>query len=248
MATLGVAAVAGDPMGDVLGAALFVVSAAVSAYLTTSAARRSPGQRKEQMDVVVDALTIYPVKGCGPIYLQQSALTARGLLYDREFMVVDTAKEGKRFMSQRQYGQMALISTAIDFEQLTLTLTKRDDASLPALVLSLQAPNEAVHRTTVTVWKDACPAVDCGAEANAWINRALSASTLSLVRMALETVRLTSKKYSKGQNSFSDGFPFLLASTESLQDLNSRLVVRILEHSSSLMIPYLQIIKANNYA
>src|SRR5690606_17930169 len=62
-------------------------------------------------------LWIYPVKSCAGIQLTEAELTETGLLYDRAWMVVDSAGE---FVSQRELPRMALIQPSFRLGQLVL--------------------------------------------------------------------------------------------------------------------------------
>jgi MOSC N-terminal beta barrel domain/Tetracyclin repressor-like, C-terminal domain len=54
----------------------------------------------------VAALFVYPVKSCAGIALDRAALGPRGILHDREFMLVDAMG---RFITQREQPRLALI-------------------------------------------------------------------------------------------------------------------------------------------
>ena len=60
--------------------------------------------------MTITEINIYPVKSLGGITLQEATLTAKGLQYDRNWMLLD---ENDVFMTQRQYPQLALFSTEI---------------------------------------------------------------------------------------------------------------------------------------
>lgn len=76
----------------------------------------------------------------------------------------------------------------------------------------------------VQVWNDRCPAQLCGDSADAWLSDFLD-RPCRLVHMADETVRQVDLKYAAlgDRTAFADGFPLLLISQASLDDLNSRL-------------------------
>ncbi len=58
----------------------------------------------------VTDLYIYPIKSCRGIQLSQAEVTPKGLLWDREMMLVD----GKgKFITQREYPQLATVSVTI---------------------------------------------------------------------------------------------------------------------------------------
>jgi uncharacterized protein YcbX len=77
----------------------------------------------------------------------------------------------------------------------------------------------------VTIWYDEAEAVDQGAEAADWLSQFLGVEA-RLVRIAEDYFRPVSSRYavsSQDQVSFADGYPILLASQESLDELNSRM-------------------------
>jgi len=77
----------------------------------------------------------------------------------------------------------------------------------------------------VRCWEDQIEAYDQGDEAAQWLSDFLTIPGLRLVRMAPLARRLVDKKYvMRGtRTGFSDGFPILLASNASLEDLNAKI-------------------------
>ena len=68
--------------------------------------------------ITIASLYVYPVKSCRGIPMQQAQLTARGLQYDREWMVVSP---NGRFLTQREEPRLALVGTALVEDQLEPT-------------------------------------------------------------------------------------------------------------------------------
>ena len=175
-------------------------------------------------------LWVYPIKGCKGFRVDEAVITRRGFLHDRVLMVVNA--EGK-FISQRSHPKMALVTTRIDGCELVINSPGRPElrVSLPSSYDS-DATDElgaGKEKLRVTVWKSECDAYEIGAEATSWFSETLSRSggqgkeNLRLVRMANSCVRECRLTAGKGQTGFADAFPFLLATRESLEDLNSRL-------------------------
>jgi uncharacterized protein YcbX len=134
-------------------------------------------------------------------------------------MVVDT--EGT-MMTQRNVPKLAVISCTLptnDDDGLTLTAP-----GMPSLVV----PTFTNHSTAieVTVWDDKIQADDQGDDAAAWLVKVLG-KTCRLVRMQPGFVRQTDARYAPiSETGLSDGFPILLASEESIAELNAQLVAR----------------------
>lgn len=164
--------------------------------------------------ITVSGLWVYPIKSCKGISLTETELDAKGFRYDRRFMLVD---ESGKMLTQRQFSKMALIETAIDGDYLIIS------AEGFAQISTLLSPTGAAH-SQVQVWDDHCLAFDTGEETAAWFSRYMGFSC-RLVYMPDETQRTVDVKYNTlgATTTFTDGFPILLISQASLDDLNSRL-------------------------
>jgi uncharacterized protein YcbX len=162
----------------------------------------------------VSRLAIHPVKSCAAIEVQEAAVGATGFELDRRWMVVG---EDGGFLSQRSHPSLALVRVAVDGERLLLKAP-----AIELLELPLAASDGPAVK--VTVWHDECPAIDEGEAAASWFSRHLGMSA-RLVRIADDAARpLHSPSAQPGDTvSFADGFPFLLLSEASLDDLNHRL-------------------------
>ncbi len=170
----------------------------------------------------VTGLYVYPIKSCAGIALENAQLDARGIVYDRRWMVVsDDEQERGLFLSQRELPQMALIQPALSDETLIVRAPR-----LPELWLPLTPPANAKSVTAI-VWDDTCLAYDEGDEAAGWLTRHLGVPA-RLVRMADAFVRPVDPQYASAgaQTAFSDGYPALITAQASLDDLNARLAAR----------------------
>lgn len=158
------------------------------------------------------SILVYPVKSLGGIALPQSRLTDRGLEHDRRWMVVD---EQGTFLSQREVPAMACIHTEAHGEGFRVT-DRRDGSSLE---LPWSMPEGQRHR--VSVWSQRITALHGKALWDEWFSDRLRCSA-RLVYMPDTTRRPTDGRYAKGLTSLSDGFPHLIVSQASLDDLNAR--------------------------
>lgn len=170
----------------------------------------------------ITALNIYPVKGCRGIAVDSARVAATGFEHDREWLI--TRADG-RFMTQRENPRLALIETAL--VQMAggeaLRLRVPDGAEL---VVSSTAQGREIE---VTCWKDRCAAFDAGEEAAQFLTRYLDAP-MRLVRFDARRKRPSNAQWTPGieaLNQFSDGFPWLLISEASLEDLNARLTRKL---------------------
>ncbi|MCP4898658.1 MAG: MOSC domain-containing protein [bacterium] len=166
------------------------------------------------MNVTISELWIYPIKSCGGIPLDRAEVQARGFAGDRRFMVVDS--EG-RFLSQRTLPAMARIRTRISGARLILSTIDSNDFDLPI------TGREGCEVKT-TVWNDTCRSIDQGEDAARWFSQVLE-TDCRLVFMPDPTLRPVDQEYGRPPDtvSFADGYPFLLISQGSLDELNQRL-------------------------
>ncbi len=167
------------------------------------------------MATTVTEINIFPVKSLGGISVAASHCTARGLQYDRRFMVID---DHHQFLTQRDHPLMATIKTAIDGDLLILSSPFDDCVSVPL------APRPLPTRT-VTVWSSHVHAHTVSADADHWLRDYLG-NDARLVYMPDTAERRVSPDYAKNGEivSFADGYPLLIASEESLADLNAKIV------------------------
>lgn len=161
-------------------------------------------------------LTIYPIKACRGISLSTAEVTPKGFLWDREFMITD--RTGK-FLTQRQYPQLALIEVQIEGDQITLSAASSSPIEFTATITG--------EEINVEVWRDRLMAIDQGDKVANWLQSVLKTPhPLRLVRQSPRYIRPINPNYTTQKNapvSFADGYPFLITNTESLAELNHRL-------------------------
>lgn len=173
------------------------------------------------MNIQVTALHSYPVKSCAGIAHDQLTLTPTGPLLDRRWMLgSDEGGDVLAQVTQREIPRLALVKTAITDDSLILSAPDAAD-----LIIPLQ--DRALSTSSIKIWSDVVQAHDEGDAASAWFSDFLNTG-VRLVRMPDDYVRPVSKEYSPepAQVSFSDGYPLLLISEASLEDLNERMAQR----------------------
>jgi uncharacterized protein YcbX len=165
--------------------------------------------------VTLAGLFVYPIKSCRGTPLARGTLTRSGLLHDREWMVVTPAG---RFLTQRELPKLALVSPQLRDSTLVL-----DAPGLATLALPLD--DRSGERRAVVVWRDQCQGIDAGDAAADWFSAFLG-RPVRLVRFDESQRRTTDPEWSggiEGETRFTDGFPLLILSRASLDDLNARL-------------------------
>ena len=169
---------------------------------------------KPDVTARIARLFVYPVKSCAGVELTEAVVTETGLDLDRAWMVVDAEGE---FVSQRELPRMALVRPQLKHYEVVLRAP-----GMLALHLQIDAVEQPVR---VRVWDDSVAAFDMGDVAAQWFSDFLGRK-LRLVRFDPDHQRLSNKTWTGGidaPNQFSDGFPVLIASEASLDELNGRL-------------------------
>lgn len=162
----------------------------------------------------VAAIVRYPVKSCAGHSVERAELDAYGIVGDRRWLIVDPDGE---FLTQRDAPRLALLRPDLNEGGLTLSAPGVDTIDVP---INTDGPT-----LDVRVWNDRCRGVDQGDDAAAWLSDYLGASH-RLVKMTSDFERPVDADYAVSADdavSYADGFPFLLANTGSLDELNRRL-------------------------
>lgn len=172
---------------------------------------------------ILTELNFYPIKSCAGISLREATFTPAGLMvdhiYDREWMVVDG---NGRFLTQREFPGMALIRPRLRLD----TLEVRAPGMLPLHIPLDLPPPEMEITVEVQVWNDKVLAYDCDETTAVWFSNAIG-TPCRLVRFHPSARRMANPKWTDGAEVptlFSDGYPYLVCSEESLADLNEKLV------------------------
>lgn len=163
--------------------------------------------------VEISALKVYPIKSCRPLNPTSCKVAKRGLEHDRRWMVVDM---DDTFMTRREIPEMAKIGFTLEGDRVVLS---KDGL-----------PNLAAHRNPegasarVRVWRSITTGKYVSSEVDRWLTKALGRDC-RLVYMPEAARRKINPLFNTGKDlvGFADGYPILIASEESLEDLNGRL-------------------------
>jgi uncharacterized protein len=161
--------------------------------------------------LILSGIVVYPVKSLAGISANSWPVTEKGFQHDRKWMIIDN---NRQFLSQRKLPKMALIKTALTDKNLILSALGMESLSLPI------EPVDG-HIINSTIWDDQCDARSVSTEADQWLSDFLKLDC-KLVYQPDEVVRHVDPEYAKptDQVAFSDGFPFLIISENSLVALN----------------------------
>jgi uncharacterized protein YcbX len=167
-------------------------------------------------ELSVSQLWIYPIKSLKGIALDKAQLEKRGLQYDRRWMLVNN---DNRFITQRQYPRMTLIEQALNDFGIIVRAPE-----MPALIIPYTDTQvEHFDEVEVLCWQDSIKALHLNTAIDNWFSEFLGVDC-SLVYMPDSTHRAVDPDYARQDDiaSFSDGFPNLVISEQSLEDLNQR--------------------------
>lgn len=171
--------------------------------------------------MIVSKLCVYPLKSAQGIDLQEVQVQTKGFLGDREMMLV--SGNGK-FITQRQFPQLAKIQTRIVGRSITLRVT---DDTMPPITFVATLDGDLIE---VEIWRDRFLAIDQGDEVAQWFHQFLdlpAEKTCRLVRQSMAHPRWLDQKYPHDEDlplSFADNCPVMLTATASLTELNERII------------------------
>ena len=163
----------------------------------------------------LSAISIYPVKSLRGHAIESARVERMGLENDRRLMIVNP--QGK-FLTQREHARMALIRPVLRAGMMSLSATGMEDIAFEVCKIG--------KRIQVEIWDShGVESIDQGDLAAEWLSDFLKMPA-RLVRIAEDYLRKVSSEYAlqpDDQVGFADGFPLLIISQESLDDLNERL-------------------------
>jgi uncharacterized protein len=161
----------------------------------------------------------YPIKSCKGISISSAIIDERGIEYDRRWMIVDSS--GK-YITQRRYPILALVNVTLYNGYFTLNAP-----NMQTIKFAIKDFDNEIK--IVTIWKDKCAAHIVNKNVDIWFSEYLK-TKVSLVYLPDNSARPIDPKYTIGPHttSFTDGFPLLLMSQSSLNDLNDKLKDKLL--------------------
>ncbi len=164
----------------------------------------------------IATLTVYPVKSMRGTNLQSAVLDDMGICWDRRWMVID---ENSRFLTGRQQPLLLTIQPQLTNDGL-LSLHFPDGTRLNVAPAATGKP-----RIPVTIWKDQVMATPLDTTCDHVLRNYLG-QDCRLVFIESDEIRQVDLEFANPgeRTGFADGFPLLLISEASLDDLNSKLV------------------------
>lgn len=155
-------------------------------------------------------LNTYPIKSTSGISISRSLVTEYGLAFDRQFVLSDS--KGK-FITARTKPALVLIKTTLTPQGLTLTAP-----DMPPLEIHYGDFSDQYQ--SVTIWGTQVAGQHCQIQYDRWFSDYLQ-QPCQLLFFGQASERYTPMLEDKPV-AFADGYPILLISQASLDDLNSR--------------------------
>ncbi|MBR7631248.1 MOSC domain-containing protein [Aeromonas popoffii] len=157
----------------------------------------------------LDSIHLYPIKSTAGMPLTRAQVTEEGLAGDRRYMVV---KPDGTFITARTHPQLQqVVATPIEGG-----LQLRYPGFKP---LTLQEADFSRTPQATGVWGDRFTALHTDPQADAWLSK-VAGETVQLLWLGETSDRFREKTGTRV--SFADGYPLLLISQASLEDLNLR--------------------------
>ena len=164
--------------------------------------------------IKVTGLYIYPIKSLQGIEVEKCEILERGFRYDRRWMIID-AENGH--VTQRTHPQLSQIKIRIAGEMIVASHANYQDIEIPLIL-------KEGEEEQVTIWSDEVPALIADEKINQWFSE-IAGIPCKLVFMPENFSRRINPDRARNQEnvSFADGYPYLIISEASLQDLNARM-------------------------
>ena len=163
----------------------------------------------------VSAIWVYPIKGLGGCEVDFAFADESGLENDRRLMLVD---KNNTFISQRTHPRLATLATTLNGNLLKVS-SKAD--KLNALEINI---NSTIHSDVIiaSVWKSRVESLAFDKNINDWFSNYLN-DEVKLVKQSNFGNRHRWVNGKKIGMAYADGYPFLVLSKESVQDLSERM-------------------------
>jgi uncharacterized protein YcbX len=120
---------------------------------------------------ILSEIWIYPIKSLAGISLQKSLVMAKGLQYDRRWMLVD---ENGRFLTQREHPAMAMFQVVLENNQFLIS-KKACINNNHSIGIRLDLNGEASGKSLkVQIWKNEVEALEVNPAFSAWFSEQLN--------------------------------------------------------------------------
>jgi len=161
-------------------------------------------------DIQLSAINIFPIKSMAGVSLSSAFVGDAGIAFDRRFMLSDTEGE---LLSARQLPAMLHFQALLKEDGIEIIAPDGDH-------LTLNYPELFQNYKQVRVWGTEINAQHCGVQFDEWFSQKLG-QECELLYFGEQSERFTTNRPDKAVT-FADGYPLLITSEASLEDLNRR--------------------------
>ena len=159
------------------------------------------------MTVLLQAISVYPVKSTAPRPLLEVEVEALGLAWDRRWMVVGPDGE---CVTARRDRSLLLLRAVPTPTGLRLASVREDRPSL-------EVPEPTGPSVQVTVHGRPLRGIPAAAEARDWVGALLGRDDVRLIHLSEPRALNPAHSRTQDRTAFADGYPVTLASTASLR-------------------------------
>jgi len=188
-----------------------------------------------ETQIQLESIYVYPIKSCGRFETREWEITSHGLLYDREWVLVDP---NGGYLNQKKLPKLCLIRPTIDEENNSLNI---DAPNMPTISVSLTSfPEEEVD---LRVCGDSCVGYKYPDEVNQWFTKFLDFNCFLVRNLPEKSQRISGGRAARSTQrrdaeipdtnvtaasaacpiSFSNESQFLLVNSASVAELNKKI-------------------------
>lgn len=159
---------------------------------------------------------VYPIKSLGGISIKESSTLQSGLALDRRWMLID---KNDKFISQRTDSKLAELGVSIHKDHLSVY-----HKSNPEYNINIPFEFQIAGSTIASIWKAKVDSLIYPEPINKWFSEFLGFPA-RLIYMNMDNQRNRTIPFAPNiiELSYADGYPYLLLSKESVEQLNSEI-------------------------
>jgi molybdenum cofactor sulfurtransferase len=174
--------------------------------------------------VTIEEIVLFPIKSCAGFSVNSWVCTAKGLLYDREWVLVD---QDSRMLTSKNTPILVTIRPTLDLDNNTLFVNA---TGMPQLQIPLLLP-ATTQNLSIRVCGDDCIGFSYGIEVDKWFSQVIQIPC-RLVRQAQDFVRTCKIPSAISQNtpapmqvSFANESQLLVLNSTSVADMRSKIAL-----------------------
>merc|ERR1711892_362623 len=164
-------------------------------------------------NIKVSGLFVYPVKSCAGISVNSWPISEGGLLYDRQWMLM----QGNKVITQKKEPMLSMIQPSIDRDRKMLILSFPGENNVEVSLEAADKEKQTDYNDNVCIGNvcgEEVGAISCGLDVSDWLERILGMDELKLVK----GLRRKSKRR-QVSNSLANDSDCLILNADSINNL-----------------------------